>query len=290
MVKAARVTPSGIVLSRQASISEGLRKYGSQSPRTYSPKGAFGAVLAGAAQASGAVFVSLLRCRGSAGKRSKAPLINKAASADKTVQNGKREILHPRFESASAAKANAGHREDRSGRADRPCKQRQDGRQKLTVVKIVSCGLVVPICPRAVRVRTENGRQDTRALSGGRSERSARPKLSWAERRNPIPPFELMPGLPVSERAADVVKAIKENQVVIVCGETGSGKTTQLPKICLMAGRGETGRIGHTQPRRIAASSIAKRIAEELKTPLGGSGGATRFDSQIKRLRALPSS
>ena len=78
-----------------------------------------------------------------------------------------------------------------------------------------------------------------------------------------------MPGLPVSERAADVVKAIKENQVVIVCGETGSGKTTQLPKICLMAGRGETGRIGHTQPRRIAASSIAKRIAEELKTPLG---------------------
>ena len=78
-----------------------------------------------------------------------------------------------------------------------------------------------------------------------------------------------MPGLPVSERVADVVKAIKENQVVIVCGETGSGKTTQLPKICLMAGRGETGRIGHTQPRRIAASSIAKRIAEELKTPLG---------------------
>ena len=78
-----------------------------------------------------------------------------------------------------------------------------------------------------------------------------------------------MPGLPVSERSADVVKAIKENQVVIVCGETGSGKTTQLPKICLMAGRGETGRIGHTQPRRIAASSIAKRIAEELKTPLG---------------------
>ena len=90
-----------------------------------------------------------------------------------------------------------------------------------------------------------------------------------------------MPGLPVSERAADVVKAIKENQVVIVCGETGSGKTTQLPKICLMAGRGETGRIGHTQPRRIAASSIAKRIAEELKTPLGDVVGyKVRFTDQ----------
>ena len=90
-----------------------------------------------------------------------------------------------------------------------------------------------------------------------------------------------MPGLPVSERAADIVKAIKENQVVIVCGETGSGKTTQLPKICLMAGRGETGRIGHTQPRRIAASSIAKRIAEELKTPLGDVVGyKVRFTDQ----------
>ena len=90
-----------------------------------------------------------------------------------------------------------------------------------------------------------------------------------------------MPGLPVSERVADVVKAIKENQVVIVCGETGSGKTTQLPKICLMAGRGETGRIGHTQPRRIAASSIAKRIAEELKTPLGDVVGyKVRFTDQ----------
>ena len=58
------------------------------------------------------------------------------------------------------------------------------------------------------------------------------------------------------------MKAVKANQVIIVCGETGSGKTTQLPKICLMAGRGKTGLIGHTQPRRIAASSIAKRLAE----------------------------
>ena len=98
----------------------------------------------------------------------------------------------------------------------------------------------------------------------------ARPaRLSYEERRNPVPPFTLMPGLPVSERGEEVAKAIRDNRVVIVCGETGSGKTTQLPKIAMMAGRGVHGMIAHTQPRRIAASSIAKRIAEELKTEPG---------------------
>lgn len=95
------------------------------------------------------------------------------------------------------------------------------------------------------------------------------PRLSYEERRNPVPPFTLMPGLPVSERGEEVAKAIRDNRVVIVCGETGSGKTTQLPKIAMMAGRGVHGMIAHTQPRRIAASSIAKRIAEELKTEPG---------------------
>ena len=85
---------------------------------------------------------------------------------------------------------------------------------------------------------------------------------------SPIP-ITLAPGLPVSERAEELISAIRENPVIIVCGETGSGKTTQLPKICLLAGRGQKGIIGHTQPRRIATSSVAKRIAEELKTPLG---------------------
>ncbi len=94
-------------------------------------------------------------------------------------------------------------------------------------------------------------------------------RLSYAERRTPVPPFELMPGLPVTEHGEELVEAVRENRVVIVCGETGSGKTTQLPKIAMMAGRGETGMIAHTQPRRIAASSVAKRIAEELKTNLG---------------------
>ncbi|MGH3292392.1 MAG: ATP-dependent RNA helicase HrpA, partial [Trebonia sp.] len=75
--------------------------------------------------------------------------------------------------------------------------------------------------------------------------------------------------LPVSQRRDDIAEAIKNHQVVIVAGETGSGKTTQLPKICLELGRGITGQIGHTQPRRIAARTVAERIAEELGTQLG---------------------
>jgi ATP-dependent helicase HrpA len=75
--------------------------------------------------------------------------------------------------------------------------------------------------------------------------------------------------LPVSQRRDDIAAAIRDHQVVIVAGETGSGKTTQLPKICLELGRGITGQIGHTQPRRIAARTVAERIAEELGTRLG---------------------
>jgi ATP-dependent helicase HrpA len=77
------------------------------------------------------------------------------------------------------------------------------------------------------------------------------------------------PELPVSQRRDDIAAAIRDHQVVIVAGETGSGKTTQLPKICLELGRGIAGQIGHTQPRRIAARTVAERIAEELKTDLG---------------------
>ncbi|OYO30402.1 ATP-dependent RNA helicase HrpA [Janthinobacterium sp. PC23-8] len=87
--------------------------------------------------------------------------------------------------------------------------------------------------------------------------------------RNPLPPITYPEDLPVSGRRAEIAKALQENQVIIVSGETGSGKTTQLPKICLELGRGQKGMIGHTQPRRIAASSTAKRIAQELGTPLG---------------------
>jgi ATP-dependent helicase HrpA len=77
------------------------------------------------------------------------------------------------------------------------------------------------------------------------------------------------PDLPVSERREDIAEAIRDHQVVVIAGETGSGKTTQLPKICLEIGPGINGLIGHTQPRRIAARSVAERVAEELARPLG---------------------
>ncbi len=102
---------------------------------------------------------------------------------------------------------------------------------------------------------------------------------------NPLPPITFPESLPVSGRRDDIAQALREHQVIIVCGETGSGKTTQLPKIALALGRGRanTGKlIGHTQPRRIAASSVAKRIAEELKTPLGEVVGfKVRFQDRL---------
>ncbi len=88
--------------------------------------------------------------------------------------------------------------------------------------------------------------------------------------------------LPVVARRADIARAISENQVVIICGETGSGKTTQLPKICLELQRGVKGLIGHTQPRRIAARTVATRIAQELKSPLGQAVGyKVRFSDKV---------
>ena len=90
------------------------------------------------------------------------------------------------------------------------------------------------------------------------------------------------PELPIAERADDIARALAEHQLIVVAGETGSGKTTQLPKICLAAGRGVDGWIGVTQPRRIAARSIAARLAEELNVNVGGAVGyQVRFDSRV---------
>ncbi|MBP3222382.1 MAG: ATP-dependent RNA helicase HrpA [Actinomycetaceae bacterium] len=93
------------------------------------------------------------------------------------------------------------------------------------------------------------------------------------KRENLVPKILYPQHLPVSERVNDIAQAIHKHQVVIIAGETGSGKTTQLPKICLEIGRGINGLIGHTQPRRIAARSVAERISNELGTPLGETVG-----------------
>ena len=92
-------------------------------------------------------------------------------------------------------------------------------------------------------------------------------------RRASVPVLRYPPELPVSQRKDEIAAAIRDHQVVIIAGETGSGKTTQLPKICLELGRGVTGQIGHTQPRRIAARTVAERIASELGTELGTTVG-----------------
>ena len=125
------------------------------------------------------------------------------------------------------------------------------------------------------------------APRGGGRRRGRRPNRTEGRRRNAwkgyspeqlaaraaaVPAIVYPEELPVSARREEIAAAISEHQVVIVAGETGSGKTTQLPKICLELGRGITGMIGHTQPRRIAARSVAERIASELGTPIGRDG------------------
>ncbi len=104
----------------------------------------------------------------------------------------------------------------------------------------------------------------------------------YAARLAALPRPEYPAELPVSGKKDEIFAAIQQHQVVIVCGETGSGKTTQLPKICLQLGRGVAGLIGHTQPRRIAARSVASRIAQELQSPLGEVVGyKVRFNDKL---------
>jgi ATP-dependent helicase HrpA len=100
-----------------------------------------------------------------------------------------------------------------------------------------------------------------------------RARLRVDARRKAVPVICYPEDLPVSQRKDDIAQAIRDHQVVIIAGETGSGKTTQIPKICLELGRGITGQIGHTQPRRIAARTVAERIAAELSTQLGDAVG-----------------
>src|SRR5262249_54048050 len=94
-------------------------------------------------------------------------------------------------------------------------------------------------------------------------------------------PIHYPPSLPISQHTGEIAAAIRDHPVIVVAGETGSGKTTQLPKICLELGRGIHGTIGHTQPRRLAARTVAERIAEELGVAIGGVvGWKVRFTDQ----------
>lgn len=103
-----------------------------------------------------------------------------------------------------------------------------------------------------------------------------------AARRARVPAITYPEQLPVSQKKDVIAEAIRDHQVVIVAGETGSGKTTQIPKICMELGRGVRGMIGHTQPRRIAARTVAERVADELDTPLGEAvGWKVRFTDQV---------
>ena len=129
---------------------------------------------------------------------------------------------------------------------------------------------------RSATPRSSEPARKARPRRAGRHEH-ARPFKPFtpeqlAERAAAIPVISF-PDLPVSERRGEIARAIRDHQVVIVSGETGSGKTTQLPKICMQLGRGVAGMIGHTQPRRLAARSVADRIADELGQTVGRERG-----------------
>ncbi len=129
-----------------------------------------------------------------------------------------------------------------------------------------------------LRRRLKGLRGDDPAALGKLAEQFTTAEALIATRLAAVPTITY-PDLPVSERRGEIAKAISEHQVVVVAGETGSGKTTQLPKICLELGRGIRGTIGHTQPRRIAARTVAQRIADELGVSLGDAVGYTvRFN------------
>ena len=135
---------------------------------------------------------------------------------------------------------------------------------------------------QSIRRARKAGKPFDRNLDKARQQFEASVTLR-EERAAVAPALEFPPELPITERVDEIRDAIESHQVIVVCGETGSGKSTQLPKIALAAGRGIVGSIGHTQPRRIAARSIASRLSEELKSPLGDAVGfRIRFDDKTK--------
>ena len=139
--------------------------------------------------------------------------------------------------------------------------------------------------------RRGGGNNRTRKQGGAQGDNKGNQQKHPAPRRYEplIPEVIAYPEeLPISERREDIMNAIRDNQVVIIAGETGSGKTTQIPKMCLDLGLGAKGLIGHTQPRRLAARSVAERIAEELGQKIGKTVGyQVRFTSEVGEHSAI---
>jgi ATP-dependent helicase HrpA len=132
---------------------------------------------------------------------------------------------------------------------------------------------------RARKLRGADARQAALEAVAGEIDAAER---RVARRRAAVPRVSYPAALPISQKRDEILAAVRDHQVVIVAGETGSGKTTQLPKMCLELGRGVRGAIGHTQPRRLAARTVAERVAEELETPLGEAVGyKVRFSDHV---------
>ncbi|MFE7173622.1 ATP-dependent RNA helicase HrpA [Streptomyces sp. NPDC057616] len=155
------------------------------------------------------------------------------------------------------------------------------------------------LAPRLTELSLRDAQRLGRRLEGARKIRKpearaavlteieaeiAKAEERMGARRGRLPAVSYPEQLPVSQKKSEIADAIRDHQVVIVAGETGSGKTTQIPKICLELGRGVRGMIGHTQPRRIAARTVAERVAEELDAPLGEAvGWKVRFTDQVNQ-------
>src|SRR5918998_3025119 len=135
---------------------------------------------------------------------------------------------------------------------------------------------------RLDRALAADGADDRDSVVGAIAAELDEAERRVAQRRAAVPEIAYPESLPIAERRDEVLDAIRDNQVVVVAGETGSGKSTQIPKMCLELGRGVRGLIGHTQPRRLAARTVAARIAEELGTNVGDLVGYTvRFSDQV---------
>lgn len=154
----------------------------------------------------------------------------------------------------------------------------------LSGLDLVACKNRWSLYQNALKIQKQErqGNVDNKALELLESQYEK--SMSWVKRRlEQQPEIAVNEDLPIGQRADEIAEKISKHQVIILAGETGSGKTTQLPKICLKLGRGTKGLIGHTQPRRLAARAVSSRIAEELKVTLGTLVGCqVRFHEQIQ--------